>query len=453
MNSKGTKVNGWSLLQLIYALREAGFAISLSDLKNVLACLKRFPDLDLKTVLRVNFIHRSAENELFEAIWSMLRRESLDDSDPKEDGVIPVQSQISLGGQGLGRGFGGISVFPNPTGSESELVSPQNVQAFLQAMPKEIEELATEDQVQWVLGQMNLHQVLNSKELSYQRGEITEEELDHFITIKAQWQKKIRNELLWNHIQKENQWGILKTEHWLYRPLESFSQEEKNTVQQALKLLGKRLAQRPGFRKKASVRGEINMQRAIQELIRGQGCIFRLEYQKRVPRRPELVVLCDISNSVLPYSEFLLFLVSHLKLRFRKVRIFLFIDSLWDVTNEEEFSQGGSQKIQAWSRRNSSGYSDYGKVFAEFQTDWLAVISSQATLLILGDGRNNYRPAQAEYLQEINAKVNRVYWLNPLDEKDWFTSDNVLKEYKPYCSEIFRCRTVKDLQLVSRKVF
>jgi uncharacterized protein with von Willebrand factor type A (vWA) domain len=322
---------------------------------------------------------------------------------------------------------------------------------FLKEMPQEIKEMGIKDQIQWVLGQMNIHQILNLKELSYQREEITEEELQHFTILKAQLEKKIGQLLLWNRIQSENEWELLKTEHWLYKPLESFSQEEKNTVQQALRILVKRLAQRPGFRRKSSSRGDINIQHSIRELVRGNGHIFRLNYQARVRRRPELVVLCDISNSVLPYSEFLLFLVSHLKVRFRKIRLFLFIDSLWDITHEENFNN--SHSIHAWSDRNSSGYSDYGKVFAEFQTDWMPIISSQATVLILGDARNNYRPSQTEYLQRIYSKVNRVYWLNPLDEEDWYTTDNVLKEYLPYCTDVFRCRTVKDLQRVTRRIF
>lgn len=451
MNSKGKQLNGWSFLQLIYALRQAEFSISLTDLENILYCLKSFPNLDLKTTLKANLIHSSDENPLFDTIWSMLMQESFDDSAPKRAVNIPNEGQIAPGGQGLGSGFGGISIFPNPSSLSNKLTSSQNIQTYLQIMPHEIKELETEEQIQWVLGQMDLYQVLNSKELSYQRGKITEDELQHFVTLKVQLQKQIRQQLLWNRIQRENQWQILKTEHWLYRPLESFSQEEKSTVQQALKILGKRLAQRPGFRKKTSVRGEISIQRAIQELIRGNGCIFRLNHQARVPQRPELVVLCDISNSVLPYSEFLLFLVSHLKLRFRKIRIFLFIDSLWNVTDEEGFNT--VETIQAWSRRNSSGYSDYGKVLAEFHHDWLPIISSQGTVLILGDGRNNYRPSQAEYLQKAKEKVSRVYWLNPLDEKDWYSADNVLKEYQPYCSDVFRCRTVKDLQHLSRKIF
>lgn len=451
MNIHKKELEGWLFLQLIYALRQVEFSISLSDVENALGCLKQFPNLDPKAILKANFVHSSNESQLFDSIWSMLLQEFSLDPEPTGEVNIPRTEQIAPGGQGVGRGFGGISVSPNSSGLGNLLVSSQNIQVLLKMMPQEVEAMDGKDQIQWLLGQMDVHQILNLKELSYQRGDITEEELQQVIASKAELETKIRQQLLWNRIQSENDWEHLKTEHWLHKPLESFSQEEKSTVQQALRILGKRLAQRAGFRKKASHHGEMNIQNSIQELVRGNGHIFRLHFHTRVPLRPELVVLCDISNSVLPYSEFLLFLVSHLKLRFRKIRLFLFIDSLWDITHEEDFNN--LDLIHAWSHRNSSGYSDYGKVFSEFQTDWLPIISSQATLLILGDARNNYRPAQAEYLQEIHSKVSRVYWLNPLDERDWYTTDNVLKAYLPYCSDVFRCRTVKDLQRLSRRIF
>lgn len=444
-------LDGWLLLQLIYALRSVEFPISLADLENVLYCINQYSNLDIKTIMKANFVHSSNESELFDSIWSMLLEEPSSDRESKEEVNIPRTDQVAPGGQGMGQGFGGISISTNSYNLSYEVISSKNLQVLLKIMPQEIKEMDVKDQIQWLLGQMDVHQFHNLKVLSYQRGEITEEELRRFFTLKAQLEKKLQQQLLWNQIQNENDWELLKTEHWLNKPLEAFSQDEKSSVQQALRVLCKRLAQRPGFRKKSSHHGEISIQHSIQELVRGNGHIFSLNFQARVPRRPELVVLCDISNSILPYSEFLLFLVSHLKLRFRKIRLFLFIDSLWDITHEEDFYN--SESIHAWSHRNSSGYSDYGKVFAEFQTQWLPIISSHATVLILGDARNNYRPSQAEYLHEIHSKIGRIYWLNPLDERDWYTTDNVLKEYLPYCTDVFRCRTVKDLQRLSRKIF
>jgi len=83
----------------------------------------------------------------------------------------------------------------------------------------------------------------------------------------------------------------------------------------------------------------------------------------------------------------------------------------------------------------------------------LKEVSARATLVILGDGKNNYRSAQTEYLAQISNKVRHVFWLNPLDLQDWNESDNSMKEYQTYCSKVYRCRSASDLQRVVKDVF
>lgn len=73
--------------------------------------------------------------------------------------------------------------------------------------------------------------------------------------------------------------------------------------------------------------------------------------------------------------------------------------------------------------------------------------------MILGDGKNNYRPSQSEYLAEISRRVRNVFWLNPLDSQAWNESDNMMKEYQTYCSKVYRCRSASDLQNVVKNVF
>ena len=80
-------------------------------------------------------------------------------------------------------------------------------------------------------------------------------------------------------------------------------------------------------------------------------------------------------------------------------------------------------------------------------------LSSRAILVILGDGKNNYRPAQEEYIAHISSKVRNVFWLNPLDSQEWNEPDNMMKEYQKYCSKVYRCRTARDLQKIVKDIF
>jgi len=225
-------------------------------------------------------------------------------------------------------------------------------------------------------------------------------------------------------------------------------------VHQALRRIGNTLAVHRGLRKKKASRGQLRISSLNKELIRGKGNIFRFEYEAYALKHPELIVLCDVSNSVAPFSQFLLYLCQRIRSHFRKVRLFLFIDGLWEVTNEDWLrSEEPMIEIRSWGRKHSSGFSDYGKVFQDFAQNILPELSSRGTVIILGDGRSNYRSPRSEYLQEIQAGVKHIYWLNPLEEKDWSLADNLMKEYRLYCTQVFPCKTLNDLWLITKRIF
>jgi len=157
-----------------------------------------------------------------------------------------------------------------------------------------------------------------------------------------------------------------------------------------------------------------------------------------------------VSNSVAPYAEFLLFLVSRLRRRFRRVRLFFFVDVVWEVPPKfwDLDMDDWQEEITSTGNKAGSGFSDYGKVFKEL-TSFLPEIPASATVLILGDGKNNFRPAQPEYLAQIRNQVRKVIWLNPLPETEWDDRDNVLPFYRHLCTKVYRCRTADDLQHIS----
>ena len=155
------------------------------------------------------------------------------------------------------------------------------------------------------------------------------------------------------------------------------------------------------------------------------------------------------------FVEFLIYLVTCLRARFRKIRVFFFIDSVWNVTDFiwDDDLNGVKQEIRSWGHKVSSGFSDYGAVFKELAEHKLSEVSSQAIVIILGDGKNNYRPAQTEYIAQISGKVRKVIWLNPLEEQAWSEPDNVMKDYQKYCSKVYRCRSARDLHRIVKDVF
>jgi uncharacterized protein with von Willebrand factor type A (vWA) domain len=79
------------------------------------------------------------------------------------------------------------------------------------------------------------------------------------------------------------------------------------------------------------------------------------------------------------------------------------------------------------------GHSDYGHAFSVFNDRWGDQITSRASVLLLGDARNNYHASEAWVLGEIQRQARHVYWLNPEPKDYWGSGDSIVDEYAVHC--------------------
>jgi uncharacterized protein with von Willebrand factor type A (vWA) domain len=73
-------------------------------------------------------------------------------------------------------------------------------------------------------------------------------------------------------------------------------------------------------------------------------------------------------------------------------------------------------------------------------------LNKRSTLLILGDARNNDRPAGEKQLQQLSQQVGAVLWLNPENQNRWNTGDSIMSAYQPYCRHVASCATLAQLE-------
>lgn len=451
-------MDGWKFIQLVHALRRVSVTISSQDILDAQTCLFRFPDLSEKQILKSTLIHSSLDSSIFETIWRILienpKTSVQINSENSTNNAFLEETRDSsgFGGQGVGRGSGGVSL----TAKGISLEASYKVNLIPLARLEELtcSRLEFEEIVQRILVEMDYYTWINSNDLAYQRNEISEKTWYTHQASRASLIQEIRLQVLTAQISHENSWEPLARQHWLFKPLNTLTDEEKDLVKASIRKWARKLALRPGSRWKKSSRGSIDISRIIQQSVQWDGILFSLSYRQRIPRAPELVVLCDISNSMAAYVEFLIYMVTCLRARFRRIRVFFFIDSVWDVSDFVWDDDLGAvkQEIKSWGHKASSGFSDYGAVFRELAENLLREVSSRTTLMILGDGKNNYRPTQTEYIAQISCKVRYVFWLNPLDSPAWDEPDNMMKEYQTYCTKVYRCCSASDLQRIVKDI-
>jgi uncharacterized protein with von Willebrand factor type A (vWA) domain len=189
----------------------------------------------------------------------------------------------------------------------------------------------------------------------------------------------------------------------------------------------------------------LDLRRTLRRAVASGGVPMTREFRHRRPAKPDLVVLCDVSHSVATSSHFLLSLVSGAPLLFRRVRLFAFVDSPVETWLQDRHVVH-EQELDLYGR------SDFGKVLSRFWDTHASLLTRNTLLLILGDARNNRRPARADLLARMEATVQRVVWLNPEPTARWNTGDSAMKVYAPYCTHLLAAGTLRELYLALKTV-
>ena len=186
------------------------------------------------------------------------------------------------------------------------------------------------------------------------------------------------------------------------------------------------------------------------EASRPGECRWTLRFKPPRPAKPEIFVIADVSGSVASFARFTLHLVHAISSQFSKVRSFVFVDGLDEVTR---LFEGVEDPADAVARINAEadviafdGHSDYGRALMTFHDLYAKDLTKRSTVLILGDARNNYHQAHAELLADLHYRAKAVYWLNPEPTSYWNSGDSIVNQYAPYCDRVIECRTLRQLE-------
>jgi uncharacterized protein len=193
----------------------------------------------------------------------------------------------------------------------------------------------------------------------------------------------------------------------------------------------------------------VDVRRTMRASLQTGGVPVDLRYRPRRPRRPELYVLCDVSTSVTSASVFFLSVLHALHDAFRRMRSFVFVERISEVTDvferERSFRAASEAITKDAGVADVSGYTDYGRVWSEFLTRVEDDLHPRATVIVLGDARTNGRDPRADAFARIAAHAGRTFWLNPEPRLYWNYGDSVIATYERFC-EAYECWTTRQLE-------
>jgi uncharacterized protein len=235
----------------------------------------------------------------------------------------------------------------------------------------------------------------------------------------------------------------------LDRALPSGPLQDLAAVHRVVAQLKRRLATQGHETRGRRRHAHVDVRRTMRASLQSGGVPIELKYRPRRPKRPELYVLCDVSTSVTSASVFFLSVLHALHDAFRKMRSFVFVERISEVTDVFERERSFKAVSEAISKdagvADVSGYTDYGRVWREFLGQVADDLHPRATVIVLGDARTNGRDPRADVFARIAAHAGRTFWLNPEPRLYWNYGDSVISAYEQYC-DAYECWTTRQLE-------
>jgi hypothetical protein len=235
-----------------------------------------------------------------------------------------------------------------------------------------------------------------------------------------------------------------RMDNLMNRPFNALSDADKKALQHEVKRLAAMLRTRIALRQKRAKSGQLDPKATIRTNLKYHGVPMEIKHKDRV-RKPKIVVICDISTSMRFCSELMLSFLFALQGQVHKTHAFAFIDHLESIS--EDFSGSNADEAIAsvlWRMPSGHYNTDLGWSLNDFQNEYMDTLNGQTTLIIVGDGRNNYYDPRLDIFSTMTRRAARTIWLNPEPPVMWH-GDSDMPKYAPLCTNVLKVSNLREL--------
>lgn len=236
----------------------------------------------------------------------------------------------------------------------------------------------------------------------------------------------------------------------LYRNLGDFQDAEIPKAIDIIQRIAKQInGELSSQRKNKTHSGQLDFRRTIRKGLETGGTFRTLHYRRKRTHRKRLVILCDVSGSMIQFSEFALRFIQSLNQVSDSSRVFLFSER---VVEADAYCLHNMDSFRTFVR-DSGIYgrgTDLGTALAELCAQRPPVLGQGATLLILSDSKTIDQGRAVQAVLEAKREAGRVLWLNPVPEGKWqyLRSVQTMAALVPMVS----CSTLRELAAACRRL-
>ena len=473
------------LAGFVVELRNAGLPVSLTENLDAMEAVQHIPMEDreafkyaLAATMVKNNSHWRAFETVFEVYFSIRGPEyAITEGDSDVDQMWREMQEQQRQGEGRGSGGGGMeSLTPEEMMNLLMKALMNGDQGMMRALAKQaVQRFAGMEPGRPVGGTYYLYRTLRNLDLDSMQeklmqasrneadGELTslEERLekDEYDSRIDQFKKEIEAEIRRRLVADRGAEAMAKT---LRKPLPEdvefmhASRDEMQALKKSLQPLTRKLAARLARKRRHGRKGPLDFRSTVRHSLSYGGVPAEPKFKYPRPAKPELMVVADISGSVAAFARFTLMLVYAIQGQFSKVRSFVFIDGIDEVTDyfrntediQEAIHRVNTEADVVWV----DGHSDYGHAFEVFWERYGKDVGPKTTVLLLGDARNNYHASQAWVIKNMRQKARHVYWLNPEPKSYWNTGDSIVGDYGTHTDGVYECRNLRQLEAFVEKL-
>ncbi len=235
-------------------------------------------------------------------------------------------------------------------------------------------------------------------------------------------------------------------------PFTRLSDSDVEQIRDEIRRLAAKLRSRAALRQKKAKTGTLDTRRMMRANMKYDSVPLELKFKSHHVK-PALVLICDVSTSMRYCAEFLLTLIYELQDQVARTNSFIFISDITDISmmfNELE-PMAAVEKVLT---ENRPGYynTDLGNSLNTFKEEYMSCVTGKTTVIILGDGRNNYNDPRIDIVQEIMRRSRRLLWFNPEPPSQWGTGDSDMLQYAPVSSGVYKVSTLRELAAAVDKI-
>lgn len=452
------------IIQFIAALRGAGVRISLAESQDAVRATAHIgiENKDLfRSALKATLIKDHSDAALFEKFFPLFFSAGAPPLTPSDDVLSPEeQAMLKAALRALAGELNDLikQLLEGRNLTDEELArlakrigadrnnKPENVRYLTREMLRQMGMMDLVEQIEKLLGQLAqlgftpeaLDQI---RQLMEQNAEAMAEQAENYLG------QSLAKRLA------ERPPDQPSVDELMDRPFNSLSESEAKELRREVTRLAAKLRSRAALRQRKGSGPTFDAKSTIRNNVRHGGIPFELHFKKR-RLKPKFAIICDVSTSMRPVVDFLLRLMYEMQDQVGKARSFAFIDHIEEVTDEFT-AKRPELAVPIVLRRLPSGYynTDLGYSLSQFVKEYADAVDGRTTLIICGDGRNNYNDPRLDIVKQLERRAKRLVWFNPEDKMEWGTGDSDMLQYAPAVSAVFQVANLRQLTDAVDKLF